>query len=545
MSMIYSMIQPVKLSTSIISMMMLVVSFFYPCSPIVARALNFGSETISGVVFHDMEETGYFNPGIDAPLPGVAVSNGRDIVLTDENGRYELAVSDHTIIFVIKPANWAVPVDSLQIPRFYHIHSPYGAEGRQYSGLGPMPPLREPVNFPLVPAREPDKFDVLIFADTQPRNKKELHYLARDAVEELTGSDAAFGITLGDLVFDDLDLFDPLNHIISKIGIPWRHIIGNHDLDFSADNNTGARGAYYRHYGPSYYSFAYGPAHFIVLDNNRFIIDADNRYYRPELNESQLAFVENELSRLDKDKLLILLMHIPWDDGGWNIEQREKLLGLLSDHPNALSLGAHWHRHYHRFLGEDFGFNGEGHHHMVSVGAVSGAWWRGMPDEYGIPHAMMSDGTPAGYGVLHVNGQEAKLHWQSSRRQPGFQMHIHAPGVIRSEETENMTITANIFNAMPDANVKMRIGENGPWVDMERKADRDPVRLAAVDFEEKMTGLLGDDVPWLEMGGSANSYKLWQAKIPEALDPGIHLIHVRSMDRWWRHDGNKIIRVVY
>jgi hypothetical protein len=121
--------------------------------------------------------------------------------------------------------------------------------------------------------------------------------------------------------------------------------------------------------GPSYYSFEYGPAHFIVLDNARFMIrESDNhRYYRPELDADQLAFVENELARIDKNKLLVVMMHIPWDDRGWNMEQRNKLMGLLSEHPNALSLGAHWHRHYHSFLGTDYGFTGDDPHHMISL----------------------------------------------------------------------------------------------------------------------------------------------------------------------------------
>ena len=37
-------------------------------------------------------------------LPGVRVSNGQEVVKTDATGQYSLAVSDDTILFVIKPA---------------------------------------------------------------------------------------------------------------------------------------------------------------------------------------------------------------------------------------------------------------------------------------------------------------------------------------------------------------------------------------------------------------------------------------------------------
>ncbi len=500
------------------------------------------SRTVSGVVFHDKGKTGYFDPAMDTPLEGIAVSNGRDIVVTNSNGQYMLEALDNSFVFLIKPQQWKPPVDSLQIPRFYYKNFPQGATGSTYQGLPPTPALPESLDFPLYPNDEPDEFEVIVFADTQPRNEKELYFLARDAVDELAGYDAAFGVTLGDLVFDDLNLFEPLNQIVAKIGVPWKHIIGNHDLDFSANDNTAARGAYFRNYGPSYYSFEYGPAHFIVMDNIRFIIDGDNRYYRPELSEDHMIFIENELNRIDKDKLLIVLMHIPWDDRGWNMQQRDRLAELLASHTNTLSLGAHWHRHYHRFLGEDYGFSALNPHHMVSVGAVCGAWWRGFPDEYGIPHAVMSDGTPAGYGILKIADNQAKLHWQSSRRSADFQMHIHVPAKVETQNTPGLLISANIFNAMPDADVQMRIGENGPWITMEQVIDQDPLRKEMLEQENAIREQF-EDFPGLEMRGAANSYKLWQAEIPEKLEPGMHLIHIRSKDRWWEHEGKKILWV--
>ena len=497
---------------------------------------------IKGIVFHDKEKTGIYNPAVDIPLEGIAVSNGRDIVLTDHEGKYRLELLENSFVFVIKPRNWNSTVDNLQIPRFYYKNFSHRATGTKYSGLAATPPLPESADFPLYPVEEPDEFEVIVFADTQPRNEKELHYLTRDAVDELIGYDAAFGVTLGDLVFDDLGLFEPLNQIISKIGVPWRHLIGNHDLDFSADDNIAARGAYFRHYGPSYYSFEYGPAHFIVMDNIRFIIDGDNRYYRPEVSENHMIYLENELARLHKDKLLIILMHIPWDDRGWNMEQRNRLAELLTSHTNVLSLGAHWHRHYHRFLDEDFGFSPQNPHHMVSVGAVCGAWWRGFADEYGIPHAVMSDGTPTGYGILKIADNQAKLHWQSSRRSADFQMHIHVQDKIESENTPGLVITANIFNAMPDAEVFMSVGDNGSWIPMQKIISQDPLRREMLEHENAIRKRF-ENFPGLEMRGSANSYKLWQAEIAEKLEPGIHVIHIKSKDRWWEHEGQKILWV--
>src|SRR5690606_26773043 len=118
----------------------------------------------------------------DLPLRDVAVSNGRDIVVTDGNGRYELPVRENTTLFVIKPRGWKTAVNSNQIPQFFYTHSPKGAVGDKVAGLAPTGPLPASIDFPLYPQEEADQFDVLVFGDTQPRNLEEVYYLAHDSV---------------------------------------------------------------------------------------------------------------------------------------------------------------------------------------------------------------------------------------------------------------------------------------------------------------------------------------------------------------------------
>ena len=494
-----------------------------------------------GVVFHDVGGSGGFDPAVDRPLPGVAVSNGRDVVLTDDNGRYELPVRPPTAVFVIKPRGWAVPVDALQIPRFYYLHMPEGAGGARYAGHEPTPPLPESVDFALQPQDEPDRFQVLVFGDTQPRNETEVDYIARDALAEVVGIDAAFGVTLGDVVFDDLTLFDPLNEAIATVGIPWRNVLGNHDIDFTADTDVDARGAYYRTYGPSYYAFTWGPAHFIVLDNVRWIVDGDRRYYRTGLGEDQLEFLRNELSRIPEEQPVFLMTHIPWvDSTAWVDEaHRQEVFDLLSARSHAVTLAAHTHQHYHRWIGAEDGWPGDRAHHLVSVGTPGGAWWTGAPDEYGIPHAMMFDGTPTGYAMLQIDGSQWKLRWQASRRPADFQMHLDAPQSVRADQASEALVVANIFNALPDARVQMRVGPSGPWQTMQRTVRTDPVRLAAVRREQAL-----GEVPWRPLGPTSHtSPHIWQATLGQTLEPGTHVIEVRAEDDWWHYEGRRLIRV--
>ncbi len=495
--------------------------------------------TVKGVVFHDKNENGVFDSG-DKPLKSVAVSNGRDVVITNRKGGYELPLRDNSATFVIKPQNWKVPVDENQIPRFYKMYSSGGISGTKYEGLPPTGPLPESVDFPLLPAKEPDKVKALIFGDTQPRDHKEIYYMSKDVIPEVIGTDADFGVTLGDVVFDDLSIYDHLIGSLSTIGIPMWYVAGNHDFDFTGDNTTEARGTWYNTFGPSYYSFSYGPAHFVVLDNVRWIVDGDERYYRTGLGEDQMQYLQNEVNRIDKNQLLVLLTHIPYEDSREWLDEAEKqaFYKLLASHPKSVSLVAHTHRHYHHFIGKEEGFPGNDPHHMISVGTVCGAWWTGAPNEFGIPHTMMSDGTPNGYAFLHIDKNDWKLEWKTAGVPENVQMHIDAPDVVSAGSNEGFKVIANIYNALPDAEVKMKIGDVGEWMEMKRIPQKDPVRLAEKERENQL-----GEVSWRKMGSDSDSEHIWEAVFLPELKPGVHTVQVIATDKWFEYEGEKLIHV--
>ena len=118
------------------------------------------------------------------------------------------------------------------LPQFYYIHQPKGSPpGLRYQGISPTGPLPEEINFPLLPRPEEKQFEALLFADTQPQTNRELDYIRDDIIPELVGTSSVFGMTLGDILFDDLSMFPRYNGIISKIGIPWYNVPGNHEMN--------------------------------------------------------------------------------------------------------------------------------------------------------------------------------------------------------------------------------------------------------------------------------------------------------------------------
>ena len=99
-----------------------------------ARAAQVSGQ-VSGVVFEDRDGSGLSsasNPG----LAGVLVSNGRDVAVTGPDGRYALPLPDEATIFVIKPAGFMPPIESLtNLPRFYRHHQPKGSPRRAQLAL--------------------------------------------------------------------------------------------------------------------------------------------------------------------------------------------------------------------------------------------------------------------------------------------------------------------------------------------------------------------------------------------------------------------------
>jgi len=496
------------------------------------------SVTATGVVYHDLNKNGVRDSG-EPGIAGVMVSNGDDIVRTDPEGRYQLPVEANSHIFVIKPRDYQTAVDSDGLLRFYYTWSPDGAAGEQYEGLNPTDPLPESANFPLYHQPEEDQYRVLIFGDTQPRDLQEIHWFAHDTVQEVIGAEARFGVTLGDLVFDDLNLFDPLNEVIGRIGLPWVNVLGNHDIDYSAETSADARGAYFRTYGPSWYAFSSGAAHFVVVDNIRFIRDDEGSRYRTGLDEEQLNFIENFLDHIPEDDLVVFLSHIPWAySTAWqNDAELDRLYSLIESRPATVSFSAHAHRHFHRFLGSDERWPGNQPLHLISMGTTGGAWWSGAPDEYNIPHSMMRDGTPTGYAWLDIDGSDWKLTYKASRRSEDFQMHIHAPDMISLSDSRP-EVHANIFNALPDAEVELRVGESGEWQSLTRVERVDPVY---VSMHRRERGL--ESAAWRLPGNANASTHLWAGSLPDELEPGVHTIYVRASDRWHNYEGRRLIRV--
>src|ERR1700722_13408023 len=272
----------------------------------------------SGIVFEDKDGSG--GSGSNPGLAGVLVSNGRDVAVTGPDGRYTLPLPEEATIFVVKPAGFMPPIEPLtNLPRFFRHHQPKGSPAElnlTFEGLPPTGPLRASLDFPLRRQDEPKAFNVVLVTDPQPETGAEVDFIREDLIQALAGVDAKFGLTAGDVMFDDLSLYPRSDAIMGTIGLPWGNIGGNHDLNLEAPDRKYSRETFKRVLGPNYYAFFYAQTLFLMLDDVNYLGPVPHKVggggkYEGRLDQRQLEFVRNVLAHTPDDTLVVVVMHIP------------------------------------------------------------------------------------------------------------------------------------------------------------------------------------------------------------------------------------------
>lgn len=506
----------------------------------VAQSSPHEQQMARGTVFSDADRDGVRDEG-ETGIPDVCVSNGHDVVRTGLDGRWSLPVSDDTALFVIKPAGYAPPADAKQIPQYYYLHKPHRSPPLEAPGVPPSGPLPESIDFPLHPQPENDRFTVLFFGDTQARGMREVNFITHDVVEECIGTDAVFGVSLGDIVADDPNLFAQISQTIAQIGIPWYNVFGNHDYNRAAQSDLYSDETFERFFGPSTYAFEYGRVVFIGLKDIFFKPGGGST---SRFSEDQLAFVENYLANVPPDRLVVLMMHVPIVA----CQNREEMFRLIEHRPHTFSISAHAHEQLHVFVRENLGWHGkQPHHHFINA-TVCGCWWCGAFDELGIPHATMNDGAPNGYSLITFDGNQYSIRFKAARRPADYQMNIYLPDDIEQAKAGETEILVNVFAGSEHSQVEMQFGADGQWMPLEPTLAIDPECLRMHEqspyLDEKVLDRPLEEVFGWKMDYPSKSYHMWRGLLPENPPQGTHTVTVRTTDMfgqtWTAH---RIVRI--
>ncbi len=364
-------------------------------------------------------------------LIDVAVTDGRTVTRTGTDGTFELiSDSNQDFVYVSTPGGYEISRNETGTARFYQPIQPNaGGEAEAVFDLAALP-------------ERDTEHAFLVWADTQTQNTFETGLLHEQSVPdaiktiEQLGDRQIFGVGCGDIMFDDLSLYPEYERAVQLLGIPFFQVVGNHDLDFDSPTDEGSTATFSQHFGPRYYSFDRGLVHYVVLDDVLWHAAG----YIGYLDETQLNWLEQDLSGIEAGRPVVVFAHIPGHSMRYrrngesrpgissSMTNRERLYQLLEPYQAHLISG-HTHENEHVF---------EGGIHEHIHGAVCGAWWSGP---------ICYDGTPNGYGVYEVRGEQIEWRYKCTGYDAGYQMRVYNKG---EDPTAPDEVAANIWDADPE-----------------------------------------------------------------------------------------------
>lgn len=472
----------------------------------------FAKGSMHGYVFVDTNMNGIMDEG-EKGIEGVLISDQERIVKTDIDGRYEIETKDNSFVYVVKPENYTF---SSQRENNWNFYADVSLCNGNY-------------NFALRPKNVAVSFDVLMVGDPQMRGEKPLHAFRNDIVTEMLNYDVDFACILGDIADNDLSIYPQEKDIIKQLPYPVFHLFGNHDVDVKASAALYASDVFKKAYGPDYYSFNEGKVHFVVLNN--VLYDGWNEKenktgnYFGGLTDVQYNWLKADLEYVDKDKLIVILSHIPFLTEYSYPKEVERFFALLQERTHLLALSGHLHYIQNYFFDKNTLWNSPYPFQGITIGAACGGWWTGPMDERGLPVSTCVDGSPNGYYKFRFEGNKYKYEFIPANHRPDFQMRITlSSDTLYSDRLEEEYFSINVFTATDKATVEVSFD--------------DMAELLAANYTGKDLFMLrtynhrynfDNWQPKIE-----NTNHLWKINIPKGLSSGNHTIKVKATDV----DGN-------
>lgn len=266
---------------------------------------------ISGTVFHDRNGNGIADRG-EPTLSGVSVTDGKNVVKTDNKGRFRL------------PENPAA--------RFITVTTPTGFQPMENHYI-PVDPQRKSYDFGLKESSHSGEFQFIQITDTEAHNYKSWI----DQIKQYVSTNpTAFIMHTGDICYKPGLEFHAKDVRTKQMGVPMYYIIGNHDL---VAGDYGEQ-FYESLFGPVWYSFDVGNVHFLALP--MLYGDHAPSYKR----EDVLEWMKNDLAMADPSKKVIMFNHDLWFTGEDLIFRSKEDSIDMSQHRLEAFIYGHWHNHY-------------------------------------------------------------------------------------------------------------------------------------------------------------------------------------------------------
>lgn len=363
-------------------------------------------------------------------IAGVVVNDGMNFTQTDAQGAWSLQTDTTRSKFV-----------AISTPAAYELPQQDGLAGGHYVSVRTLALAGGRHDFVLQKRRKvSDRFCFIPVSDPQVRNEREVKRWRQETVPDLVQvidslkqSREVVGMTLGDLVFDNMSLYDVYKASLKNTGAIFFQCIGNHDFDKQyQDLHNMAVGTpvygemvYHRYFGPTDYSFNIGRAHVVTMKSLNYV---GNKQYIEALTGDQIAWLEKDLSYVPKGSLVLLNMHAAaWNRVGkdGNIRNAARLQAALEGYNVHVFCG---HTHFFQNVEVAAGL------YQHNIGAACGAWWAGWVNQCGAPN---------GYLVVDVDGDRLKWHYKATRRDFAYQFRLYNKGEFRSQAP---FVVANVWD---------------------------------------------------------------------------------------------------
>lgn len=478
----------------------------------------FPDRMVRGLIFNDRNGNGACDRG-ESGIANVPVSNGKEVVLTDERGCYQLHCTFPVSVFPILPSGYRFSGTRGQVANSNFRYLQATDNGSEQG-----------VNFGIQNVVEKEKYRFAAVGDVQVNDSAELDYASRSVLPSLAKrSDIDFGIMMGDIVNDKPSLFPAMKHLFEQTGFPVWTVYGNHDRE--VNDSTTSDAGYCRNFGASVYAFNVNKTHFLVLNN----MQPKGRYgYEVRFSDDELTFVANELQLVPRNNLLVISLHGPLK----YTRNKDRLLELLANRPNILVLSGHTHiveRYFHSNKGTVVP--------ELGVGASCGTWWTGEKDASGVPLAIMQCGTPRGYFQINISGvhysYDYRIIGDASGRQSAVWVNPPMSGRYSANATDSTRILLNLYGGSDSTVVILKMDSK---LYAMKKVD------AISPDIDGLTGLYNQKI-YPTQGNSRiplrkkNSPHLWMLTLP-ALKPASYDVTISASDNYgFSVEENKKIQV--
>lgn len=436
-------------------------------------------------------------------IGNVAVTDGIRIVDTAQDGTFDFISStarEH--VYLSLPSGYRIPSNPMGTARFYQAIEP-GA-GDEMEAVFELESLEG----------SDENHTALLLADIQTQDADEMAQFHGETVPDLEetvralGGQEAFILACGDIMFDDLSLFPDYERAVEQVGVPAFQVVGNHDLDFDGPTEESSTRTFRRRYGPRYYSFDRGHVHYVVLDD----VFWHSAGYVGYLDSDQLAWLEEDLKRVEPGSPVIISLHIPVEgtrDIRSGVSARPVLAGSVANRDFLYRIVEPYATHFlsgHTHDGEHV-FE-QGTHGQIS-GTVCGAWWTGP---------ICGDGTPKGYGLYEARGEEVRWRYKATGHPDDHQIRAYPRGAVAGSPDE---VVANVWNWDPEWEVVLYEGPHRRGL-MAGRVEVDPLARELYGAEG-----LPEKRPWVRPYPTRHLFFA-------PTDPGAEQLRVEATDRFGR-----------